>query len=98
MGDLLGTTPVTSPAILSINASHGPLSMATRSVGNLSHGGDIILKTDPPPGVEAMLRRHRDRTRTVPSWARWHPVGYLIDYIESAYDDMMITICSSTCL
>lgn len=45
MGDLQGVTPISSNLLTSINAKSDPLSLATRQVGNLSHGRDISVDT-----------------------------------------------------
>jgi hypothetical protein len=91
MGDLKGTLPQSSPRIISVNTKGDPVSLATKAVGNLSHGRTINVAISPPSV----------RPLQVPKWKLgWRlildPYGELIKpqaaYINNVFDHLLIAI------
>jgi pimeloyl-ACP methyl ester carboxylesterase len=64
MGDLRGTTPLTSADILCVNSDGDPLSLATKTAGNVAHGRVITVPLPPYQG-QIPIRQPIDLT---PSW------------------------------
>jgi hypothetical protein len=100
MGDLRGVRPISSELVTSINARLDPLSLATRHVGNLPHGREIVVETprfvmQPPqvPDVESYRRPVSCPRATGSAWmvtpgASWSS--------EGIYAEVVGPICEAT--
>jgi len=83
MGNLQGTVPMSNMNLLSVNSIGDPLSLATRTAGNLSHGRELLVRIHPfgrrPPSRPEMPAYVRPVScpRTPGDWYR-RPDGLLV--------------------
>ena len=92
MGTLRGVVPMSSEAITSINARLDPLSLATRTVGNLPHGRSIVVDTPAfprRPPVRPTVEQYDSGIQcATPTGAWWASQAGMNAYLAASFCEM----------